>query len=211
MGDTFKFIITENDAYLEIILGSMFSGKTTSLLEIYKQYTYCDIPISIINHAIDNRYHDKLLSTHDKRMVPCIQCYHLKDVWDDKSVEKSFDEVGHHHIQLRQSQVILINEGQFFDDLYETVLDMLNHNKRVYVCGLDGDFNRNKFGQILDLIPLCDKVTKLTSLCAKCKDGTRGIFSLRLSCEKEQTVVNSDNYIPVCRKCYNDSNQSTMD
>jgi thymidine kinase len=203
MEGAIKMSMRKEDAYLEIILGSMFSGKTTSLLEIYKQYTYCDIPVSIINHAIDTRYDDHLLSTHDKRMVPCIQCHHLKDIWNEKPVDKSFDENGYNHIQLRQSQVILINEGQFFDDLYETVVDMLLHNKRVYVCGLDGDFNRNKFGQILDLIPLCDKVIKLTSLCAKCKDGTRGIFSLRLSGEKEQTVVNSDNYIPVCRKCYN--------
>jgi thymidine kinase len=205
MENNVNHVITKEEGYLEIILGSMFSGKTTSLLEIYKQYKYCDIPVSIINHAIDTRYDDTLLSTHDRRMVPCIQCHHLRDVWNTISVDKSFDENGYNHIQLHKSQAILINEGQFFDDLYETVVDMLAHNKRVYVCGLDGDFNKNKFGQILDLIPHCDKVTKLTSLCAKCKDGTRGIFSLRLSGEKEQTVVNADNYIPVCRKCYNTS------
>jgi thymidine kinase len=67
---------------------------------------------------------------------------------------------------------------------------------------LDGDFERKKFGTILDLIPLCDKVRKLTSLCSTCKDGTLAIFSMRLTKEKEQTVVGSDNYIPVCRKCY---------
>ena len=79
---------------------------------------------------------------------------------------------------------------------------MLNHNKKVYVCGLDGDFERKKFGQILNLIPLCDKVTKLTSLCSVCKNGAPGIFSKRITLETEQTVVGSDNYIPVCRKCY---------
>jgi len=79
---------------------------------------------------------------------------------------------------------------------------MLNNKKKVYVCGLDGDFERKKFGSILDLIPLCDKVTKLTSLCSLCKDGTLGIFSMRLTCDKEQTLVGSDNYIPVCRMCY---------
>jgi thymidine kinase len=100
------------------------------------------------------------------------------------------------------SRVILINEGQFFPDLYDFVNELLKADKKVYVCGLDGDFERKKFGNILDLIPLCDKVRKLTSLCSICKDGTPAIFSMRLTEEKEQTIVGSDNYIPVCRKCY---------
>jgi thymidine kinase len=79
---------------------------------------------------------------------------------------------------------------------------MLKHKKKIYVGGLDGDFERKKFGQILDLIPICDNVRKITSLCSLCKDGTRGIFSMRLTSETEQTVVGSDNYIPVCRDCY---------
>ena len=102
----------------------------------------------------------------------------------------------------QKAEVILINEGQFFTDLYEVVDDMLQKGKKIYVCGLDGDFKRNRFGQILDLIPLCDKVTKLTSLCSICKNGTPGIFSKRITTEKEQTIVGSDNYIPVCRMCY---------
>ena len=78
--------------------------------------------------------------------------------------------------------------------------------KKIYICGLDGDFERKKFGTILDLIPLCDKVTKLTSLCSICKNGTPGIFSMRLTHETDQTVVGSENYIPVCRKCYSNKN-----
>ena len=83
------------------------------------------------------------------------------------------------------------------------VVDILEKNKKIYICGLDGDFNRNKFGALLDLIPLCDKVHKLTAMCSLCKNGTPGIFSLRLSNETDQTIIGSDNYIPVCRKCYN--------
>jgi thymidine kinase len=79
---------------------------------------------------------------------------------------------------------------------------MLNHNKKVFICGLDGDFERKKFGCILDLIPHCDKVTKLTSLCNLCKNGESAIFSIRLTNEKTQTLIGSDNYIPVCRSCY---------
>jgi thymidine kinase len=104
--------------------------------------------------------------------------------------------------------VILINEGQFFPDLFEFVNSLLLERKKVYICGLDGDFERKKFGSILELIPLCDKVTKLTSLCSLCRDGTPGIFSMRLTQETEQTVVGSENYIPVCRKCYQKSNNS---
>jgi thymidine kinase len=107
-----------------------------------------------------------------------------------------------------RSKVILVNEGQFFGNLKEFVVEMLSKNKKIYVSGLDGDFKREKFGQILDLIPLCDKVTKLTSLCSICKDGTPGIFSLRLSEQEEQKVIGSDNYIPVCRKCYNLKSQN---
>ena len=178
---------SKSAGYLELIIGPMYSGKTSKLLEIYKQCKFCNIGVSIINHSIDNRYHDTMVSSHDKIMAPCLQAKNLNDIWND---------------ELKNSDVILINEGQFFEDLYEVVVDMLKHNKRVYVCGLDSDFERKKFGQILDLIPLCDKVNKLTSLCSLCRDGTPGIFSMRLTTETEQTVVGSDNYIPVCRKCY---------
>jgi thymidine kinase len=180
-----------NSGYLELIIGPMYAGKTSKLLEIYKQCQFCNIPVSIINHKIDNRYHDNMMSSHDKLMAPCVQTDKLTNVWYDVLYE------------IRSSDVILINEGQFFTDLYNVVVDMLKNNKKVYICGLDGDFKREKFGQILDLIPLCDKVTKLTSLCSICKDGTPGIFTLRLTDEKQQTIVGSDNYIPVCRKCYN--------
>ena len=79
---------------------------------------------------------------------------------------------------------------------------MVKNKKKVYICGLDGDFERKKFGEIFDLITHCNSVTKITSLCSLCKDGTPGIFSMRLTKETSQTLVGSDNYIPVCRNCY---------
>jgi thymidine kinase len=179
----------------------MYSGKTSKLVEIYKQCKFCNINVAVINHCFDKRYDETLLSTHDKVMIPCIQTNKLKDIWyfeNDAIKLKRLDD----SVTLINSDVILINEGQFFDDLYPTVKHMLEHGKKIYICGLDGDFERNKFGQILDLIPLCDKVSKLTSLCSLCKDGTPGIFSKRITPEKEQTVVGSDNYIPVCRIHY---------
>jgi len=191
--------------YLEIIIGPMFASKTTRLVEIYKQCKFCNISVVVINHSIDNRYDEEMLSTHDQVKIPCIKTDKLLDIWTDNlDLEKDVSLVPRINdiLKVATSSVVLINEGQFFNDLEDFVKLLLENNKKVYVCGLDGDFERKRFGQILDLIPLCDKVTKLTSLCSICKDGTPGIFSKRLTLEKEQTVVGSTNYIPVCRRCY---------
>jgi thymidine kinase len=194
---------TNKKAYLEIITGPMFSGKTSKLLEIYKQCNFCNIPVSVINHSADKRYDETMLSTHDKSMIPCIQTDKISKVWFYNDLDETFDiESGNDHMSLRNADVILINEAQFFDDLYVCVNDMLKENKKIFVSGLDGDFERKKFGQILDLFPLCDKITKLTSLCSLCKNGEPGIFSMRLNKDKTQMLIGSDNYIPVCRSCY---------
>jgi len=192
------------NAYLELIIGPMFSGKTSYLLDVYKKCKLCNIPIAVINHSSDDRYTDNnnLLSTHDKTMVPCILTKSLMDLWNYDSLEENYSSQSDSHMLVRNANVILINEGQFFEDLYPCVLDMLREKKQVYICGLDGDFQRQKFGTILDLIPMCDKVTKLNSLCGICKNGTPGIFSKRISNEKEQFLIGSDNYIAVCRNCY---------
>jgi thymidine kinase len=191
--------------YLEIILGGMYAGKTSRLVEIYKQCKFCNISVAVINHSIDNRYDEELLSTHDQIKIPCIKTEKLFDIWDETiDLEANVEMIPRvkDKFKVCSSKVILINEGQFFQDLEEFVKKLLENGKKVYVCGLDGDFERKRFGQILDLIPLCDKVTKLTSLCSLCKNGTPGIFSKRITTEREQTVVGSDNYIPVCRSCY---------
>jgi thymidine kinase len=194
----------KSSAYLEIIVGSMFSGKSSALVEVYKKCNFCKINVAVINHSIDNRYDDELMSTHDKVKIPCIKAERLMDVYIEHLNMESNEEIPRikDKYKVGISEVILINEGQFFPDLEEFVRLMLARGKKIYVCGLDGDFERKKFGQILDLIPLCDKVTKLTSLCSICKDGTPGIFSKRITNEKEQTVVGFTNYIPVCRSCY---------
>jgi thymidine kinase len=181
---------SSSQAYLEIILGPMFSGKTSRLLEIYKQCIFCNISVAVINHSSDVRYDisTTILSTHDQHKIPCFSFTTLSSTLSNPDISNA--------------QVILINEGQFFEDLFPVVSQFLQQGKKIYIAGLDGDFERKKFGTILDLIPLCDKITKLASLCSKCKDGTPGIFSMRLTHEKQQTLVGADNYIPVCRNCY---------
>ena len=187
--------------YLEIILGPMFSGKTTQLIQIYKKYTYIGKKVAVINYYEDIRYDLSMLSTHDKVMIPCIQSPSIAELWQDST--------NVYNKQVRDADVILINEGQFFGDLYECVLDMVEtQNKIVYICGLDGDFKRNRFGRILDLIPYCDKIVKLQSLCSMCRNGKIAIFSHRISAESSQIVIGSDNYVPLCRSCYLQHNQN---
>jgi thymidine kinase len=166
----YKSLCLPNTAgYLEIILGPMFSGKTSRLIEIYKQCTFCDLSVAVINYSLDTRYDPLLLCSHDQIKIPCIQTKQLMNLLTAENNE------------LDKTRVILINEGQFFDDLLEFVVLMLEKQKQIFICGLDGDFERKKFGFILDLIPLCDKVTKLSSLCSLCKNGTLAIFSLRIT------------------------------
>jgi thymidine kinase len=189
-------------SYLELFVGPMFSGKTTKLIDLYKKYSYCNIKVCVINHTLDTRYSQNQMSTHDGILVPCIFISDILHVYSYNEIEEPLNEIGIKHLLLKEAEVILINEGQFFEDLYISVLEMLKDNKKVYISGLDGDFQKNKFGALLDLIPHCDKITKLHSLCGICKNGTHGIFSKRIVKEKTQTLVGVDNYIPVCRKCF---------
>ena len=94
--------------------------------------------------------------------------------------------------------------GQFFTDLYDFCVAAVEKDaKSVIISGLDGDFKRKSFGQILDLIPLADRVDKLTALCTKCRDGTAAIFSKRFAkCTDQIAVGGLDSYIPVCRRHY---------
>jgi len=199
-------------AYLEIILGPMYSGKTSCLIEIFNQCLCNFISVVVINSVKDNRYSDTMLVSHDKVKIPCMRTESILELVSTSNV--------------KDAQVILINEGQFFMDLELAVRQLLEMGKQIYVCGLDGDFERKKFGQMLDIIPLCDKVTKRNSICRICnnfeippalggssdannphsllhgKPGNAAIFSKRIGDELEQVLIGSDNYIPVCRNCY---------
>ena len=178
--------------YLEIAIGPMFSGKTTWLTNLHKQCTFCNMRVVVVNFAGDTRYtaaEDALLSTHDRTMIPCVMCATIEELETQHA-----DEVA-------AADVLLINEGQFFGDIM-TVLQFVGAGKRVYICGLDGDFEKKRIGALLDLIPHCDKVRKLTSLCSLCRNGKEAIFSFRTTAETDQIVIGSDNYIPLCRACY---------
>jgi len=172
---------------IHLILGPMFSGKTTRLIQEYRKRKYIQETVAVINYAEDTRYDFTQLSTHDKVMIPCIQTLMIREVMNI----------------LETVNTIFINEGQFFPDLYDTVVELVEKmGKNVYIYGLDGDFTRSTFGDIYRLIPICDSIVKLSALCSKCRDGTPAIFSHRITKEQQQVSIGSDNYIPLCRSCY---------
>ena len=182
---------SKKKGYLELILGPMFSGKTSTLKKIYDQCIYCNIPIMVINYSGDKRYSSEdVMSTHDKIMIPCIMANSIIEIMENHSEKVS------------NAEVILINEGQFFTDIEHVIPLVEDLHKRVYICGLDGDFKKNKIGSLFDLIPFCDNICKLKSLCSECRDGTPGLFSYRITNEVDQVVIGVDNYKPLCRVCY---------
>ena len=181
--------------YLKIILGPMTSGKTTELIKEYNRHIAGGFKCCFINHSTDDRYGsgNSKTSTHNKSVVnntfSCDKLDYL--MLDEPERIDPFD-------------VFFINEGQFFSDLKFYVDYLVNRkNKKVYVCGLDGDFRREKFGTLLDIIPICDDIIKLKALCIKCKKN-EAIFTHRLTAQKEQTIVGgSESYCALCRSCYN--------
>ena len=195
--------IYEDCGYLEIIKGPMFSGKTTRILDIYKKYKFCDIQTMVINYSKDNRYSDEMLSSHDKIMIPCIKALRLNDIIPLTDSDEITNKLDFKYIKnFMVSKAILINEGQFFGDIVEWVtIAVEKYYKNVYVCGLNTDFMRNKFGNWLELERISDNVVMLHSFCSNCKKRP-AIFSHRLSNESEVEVIGVDCYIPVCRKCY---------
>jgi thymidine kinase len=180
--------------YLELILGPMWSGKTSTLLNYYRQFSFCKLNVCVINFKADDRYSETMLATHDKQMIPCIMGFSMEEIMQNSENAK----------QINESDVILVNEGQFFQDIVEFTTEMVEErHKKIYICGLDGDFKREKIGKLIDLVPISDKVTKLRALCGRCKDGTPAPFSFRNTSSTEQVLIGADDiYIPLCRKCY---------
>ena len=147
--------MNESTGYLKIILGSMFAGKTSELVSTYKKYLAKNTKPLVINHSHDTRYSNNKMVTHDGISIDAVFSDKLKPFAEDEYTDK-YD-------------VYLINEGQFFGDLVDSVDILLNKKKKkVYVCGLDGDFERKKFGTMLDIIPWCDDIVKLKARCNHC-------------------------------------------
>ena len=175
---------------IDIIMGSMFSGKSTEIIRLINRYKVLKKQILILNHALDNRYQESSISTHSNMSLDCT------------SISK-FDEIKSECY--KNAEVIVVEEAQFFKGLYEFCKKACDiDDKIIIVSGLDGDSNRRKFGEILDLIPICDSVKKLHALCTYCNDGTKASFTLRHNDveNKEQIFIGVKEFSAVCRKHY---------
>ena len=179
-----------SEGYLEIILGPMFAGKTTKLIEKYRECMFLKQKVCVINYEEDKRYDRVKLSSHDLIKIESVNLKQLSDIFNNK--------------ENLNAEVFLINEGQFFEDLEAVVIQLVEKmNKSVYIYGLDGDYKREKFGKILDLIPLSNKVEKLTALCHICRNGEKAYFTKRITKDTLQKLIGIDHHIAVCRNCYN--------
>lgn len=180
-----------NYGRIELIIGCMWSGKSTELIRQAKRYSSINKNILIINHETDERYGKNVVSTHDSEQITCISVNTLKHIFEISDY-KFID-------------IILIDEAQFFPDLYSFANKAANEdNKILIISGLDGDFKRNQFGEIIKLIPHCEKVTKLNALCNICNDGSIASFTHRkVKNNKLNLVGGRDEYMPVCRFHYN--------
>lgn len=176
---------------LELIIGPMFSGKSTELIRRIKLLQIIDKKVLVIKPVIDSRYNQNKITSHNYESVECIVINKLDDILED---------------ELKQYHAIVIDEGQFFTDLVPTVTKWINnYDIDIIVGGLDGDFQRQPIGTILNLIPHADKCYKLSSLCNMCKNGTEAPFSFRLVNSSDKILVGgSESYIPVCRKHFNE-------
>jgi len=174
---------------IEIILGCMFSGKSTELIRRISKYEAILVNTVILNHVLDTRIDEDAVKTHSGHIRKAVKLDHLIP-WIDTD-------------EYKEAEIIGIDEAQFFPDLLDFIKLSEKDNKIIIIAGLDGDFKREPFGQILSCIPLCDEVVKLNAMDMISKDGTSAIFSKRIISDEEQTSVGAeDKYVAVFRYNY---------
>lgn len=178
---------------LTIIMGPMFAGKSSAVISRLRRAEVLGWNSFVITSSADKRYTEKSkIMTHDLASMDATGATVLKGL--------------EQRAEYAQARLIVIEEGQFFADLYDFVARAVEEDgKDVVVVGLDGDSDRKPFGDILRLVPLADEVQRLTSLCKRCGDGTAGLFSALVRGSKggEQIFVGgSDSYEAMCRKHY---------
>lgn len=178
--------------YLKLILGPMFSGKSTKLIELIRKYKTINYKILTIKNSLDTRYSNvSQIISHNKDSEPCLSIRFLNDIFTNIVFKKNYDD----------SRVIFIEEAQFFTDLDDFITKALDDKKTIFVVGLNGDSNQNNFGEIHKLLPKCNDIELLKAHCKVCMDETPAEFSKRIIKTSNQVYVGDGNeYIPVCRQ-----------
>jgi thymidine kinase len=171
---------------IEVITGSMFSGKTEELIRRLRRATFAGLKVEIFKPSIDIRYSETHVVSHD-----------------DKSIHSTLvDNPAAMHLLASEVDVVGIDEAQFFDlSLIESCNRLADSGIRVIVAGLDMDFSGKPFGPVPGLMAISDFVTKLHAICVRC--GNLAQFSYRKSEESKVVLLGEQNlYEPLCRNCF---------
>ncbi len=179
--------VTGKRGSIEVITGSMFSGKTEELIRRLRRAQFAGLNVEIFKPALDKRYSETRVVSHDDKSI----------------ISTPVDNASAILLLAVDVNVVGIDEAQFFDDSVIEVCNTLADNGiRVIIAGLDMDFMGKPFGPIPALLSVAEYVTKVHAICMRC--GNLAQFSFRKS-EDEQVVLLGENnlYEPLCRNCYN--------
>lgn len=181
----------ERRGWIEVICGSMFSGKTEELIRRLKRVKIANLKVEIFKPAIDTRYDAVDIVSHDTNIITSTPVDNSQKIL----------------LLAQGADVIGIDEAQFFDAELPNVCDELAYRGiRVIVAGLDMDFTGKPFGQMPYLLAKADYVTKLHAICQQC--GNIANYSYRKIPDEEQVMLGAlDVYEPRCRKCYREKTE----
>ena len=171
---------------IEVIAGSMFSGKTEELIRRLKRAKIARLKVEIFKPAIDTRYSVAEVVSHDENSI----------------LSTPVENSGNIMLLTGDVDVIGIDEAQFFDNgLIEVCVSLANMGIRVIIAGLDMDFKGKPFGPIPGLMSVADHITKVHAICMRCGDVAQ--FSHRLSKANKLVLLGEkDEYEPLCRSCF---------
>jgi thymidine kinase len=171
---------------IEVIAGSMFSGKTEELIRRLNRAKIAKLKVEIFKPAIDTRYSVSEVVSHDENAI----------------LSTPVETSGNIILLAGDVDVVGVDEAQFFDNgLIDVCVSLANQGIRVIVAGLDMDFKGKPFGPIPGLMAVADHVTKVHAICMRCGDVAQ--FSHRISkAEKLVLLGEKDEYEPLCRSCY---------
>ena len=177
--------------WIEVVCGSMFSGKTEELLRRIKRATFANQKVELFKPAIDVRYDEEEVVSHDANSMQSTPVHNSAEILL--------------YVNMDTVEVVGIDEVQFFDDGVVDVCNQLaNNGIRVIVAGLDMDYLGKPFGCMPKLLSVAEYVTKTHAICVKCGDLAQ--FSHRLVASDRQVLLGEKNsYEPLCRHCYNEA------
>jgi thymidine kinase len=174
---------------IEVITGSMFSGKTEELIRRLRRAQYAGLRVEIFKPSLDKRYSENRVVSHDDKSIISTPVDHASAIL----------------LLSGDVNVVGIDEAQFFDNAIVDVCNNLADNGiRVVAAGLDMDFMGNPFGPMPALLAIAEFVTKVHAICMRC--GNLAQYSYRKSDEDQVVLLGEkDKYEPLCRSCYNEA------